>query len=247
MKMTAREEAAANAVALSRTTMNRTAIRVDEALYPRNKETRQLASEYAEAKRAGAKFPPIRVDQHGRLIDGMHRLLADDLNGVTQIEVERVKVKDDAEFFRLAATANAHHGQRYTGIDYAHIVLRGRELGIPDDEIARLVYVTPGFLEEAIRDWFALNNKSEQIAIKRTIKHMRGRKLSAGQLEANSKLSGMNQGFYVNQLRLLLENDLIDTDNSKLLENLQGLQESLGNFFLGLAKKDRSRNGSKGV
>lgn len=222
-------------------TMNRAAIRVDEALYPRHDQAKQVAAQYAEAKRAGAKFPPIRVDQHGRLIDGLHRLMADDINGVTQIEVERVKVKDDNEFFKLAITANAHHGVRYTGIDYAQMVLRGREMGIPDDEIAKLVYVTPGYLEEAIRDWFALNNKSEAVALKRTIKHMRGRKLNAGQMEANKKLSGMNQGFYVNQLRLLLENDLIDTENPKLVENLQGLQEALGNFFMGLAKKNRGR------
>lgn len=225
--------------------MNRAAIRVDEVLYPRNKKSQQLASQYAEAKRAGAKFPPIKVDQHGRLIDGWHRLLADDINGVKQIEVERVKVRDDTDFFEQAMTANAHHGQRYTGIDYAHMVLRGRELGIPDDRIAQLVYVTPGFLEEAIRDWFALNSKSEQVALKRTIRHMRGRKLSTDQIAANDRLSGMNQSFYVNQLLLLLENDLVDTENPKLIEKLTMLQEALGSFFMDLAKKRKGvRNGA---
>lgn len=225
--------------------MNRAAIRVDEALYPRHDKAKQVAAQYAEAKRAGAKFPPIKVDQHGRLIDGLHRLMADDINGQTQIEVERVRVKDDAEFFKLAVTANAHHGTRYTGIDYALMVLKGREMGIPDDEIARLVYVTPGYLEEAIKDWFAINSKSEQVALKRTIRHMRGRKLTGDQIAANSKLSGMNQTFYVNQLLLLLENDLIDTDNPKLVEKLTSLQEALGNFFMGLAKKNRNKG--KGV
>lgn len=236
-----REDALREITALRRTTMKREAIRVDEDLYPRFSQDDSIKSAYAEAMRAGAEFPPVVVDQHGRLIDGVHRLGAYDINGVKVIPVERVKVKDDLDLFRRAMTANAHHGRRYTSIDYAHIVLKGRKLGLADEEIAPLVYVTPGFLEDVTRDWFALNTKKEQVAIKRTIKHMKGRKLTDDQVAANQRLGGMQPGFYINQIMLLMDNDLIDTENPKIMEKLRELQESLGRFFLGIAKKERNK------
>lgn len=234
-----KREAMEQAQNLARTTMRRDAIKVDETLYPRFGQDSNLKSSYAEAMRAHAEFPPIRVDQNGRLIDGVHRLGAYDINGVSTIPVERIRVKDDVEFFKLAMTANAHHGKRYTSIDYANIVLKGRELGLSDEEIAPLVYVTPGFLADVTRDWFALNNKKEQVALKRTIKHMRGRQLTPEQVIANKKLAGMHPTFYMNQIILLLDNDLIDTENAKQLEWLQKLQESLGQFFMKLAKRQK--------
>lgn len=230
-------KASEQVAALSRTTMKREAIRVDEELYPRYAQDENLKSSYAEAMRSGAEFPPVVVDQHGRVIDGVHRLSAYEINGVNVIPVERIKVKDDVDYFKRAMTANAHHGRRYTHIDYAHIVLKGRALGLTDEQIAPLVYVTPGFLEEVTRDWFALNGKKEQVAIKRTIKHMKGRQLTVDQVEANKKLGGMQPNFYANQIILLVENDLIDTDNTKTVSKLQELQESLAQFFMKLAKQ----------
>lgn len=227
--------------ALGRTTMKRESIKVDEALYPRYAQDASVKSSYAEAMRSGAVFPPLKVDQQGRLIDGIHRLEAYDLNGIKVIPVEREKVKDDLDFFKRAMTANAHHGRRYTHIDYANMVLRGRALGLKDEEVAKLVYVTPGFLEEVTRDWFALNGKSEQVPLKRTIRHMRGRKLTEDQLVANKRLSGMQPQFYANQVALLCDNDLIDLDNPKVLTSLQTLQESLANFSLKLAKRGKGR------
>lgn len=232
--------------ALKRSTMNREAIKIDEDLYPRYAFDRTLVSTYVEAMRTGTEFPPLKVDQNGRLIDGLHRLKAYEALDITQIPIEREKVKDDVDFFERALTANAHHGRRYTHIDYANMVLKAKELGIDNDRIAKLVYVTPGFLEEVTRDWFALNGNSERVALKRTIRHMKGRKLNKGQLEANKKLSGMQPAFYANQIVLLCDNDLIDTENTKTIEALQRCQESLANFFLGLAKRGKGKlNGAK--
>ena len=239
-KMASKARAAAEEqIKASATTIARDKIIVDETLYPRYNESPATITAYAEQMRGGAQFPPVKINQDNKLIDGKHRLEAYDLNGIKQIPFIRERTKDDVDFFRRAMTANSHHGQRYTGIDYANMVLKGRALGISDDEIAKLVYVTPGFLQEATRDWFALNSKSQQVAIKRTIRHMRGRKLTAGQVEANKKLSGMNQSFYVNQVLLLLENDLIDTDNGPLLEKLHQLQLALGKFEISWAKQQK--------
>lgn len=213
---------------------------IDESLYPRYREDRQVIASYAEAMRAGADFPPVKLDQNNRLIDGLHRFRAAELNQQSKIRFERERVKDDVDFFRRAMVANSHHGRRYTQIDYAHMVIRGREMGMKDDDIARMLFVTPGYLEEATRDWFAMNTRgTQQVPIKHSIKHMRGRRLNEGQLEANRKLSGWNQSFHVSQLLLLLNNDLIDTENEKLVASLAVLQEALGQFFMGLQKKAR--------
>jgi hypothetical protein len=46
---------------------------------------------------------------------------------------------------------------------------------------------------------------------------MRGRDLTPAQVEANGKLGGQDQAFYIRQLNLLAENDLFDLDNERSL------------------------------
>jgi hypothetical protein len=69
------------------------------------------------------------------------------------------------------------------------------------------------------------NRRAEPIALKQTIRHMAGENLTAEQVAANDKLSGMNQMFYVNQLVTLIENALLDTGNAELMARLQHLAD----------------------
>ena len=57
----------------------------------------------------------------------------------------------------------------------------------------------------------------------------------------------MHPTFYCNQLILLMDNDLIDLDNTKVMEGFQRLQESLANFQLKVAKRQRVRSNGQGV
>lgn len=217
-----------------------TKIVMDQSLYARYKGGRAVASQYAEQMDAGAEFPPLIVDQRMRLIDGWHRLQAWKNRGMKKVPVELVRVKDDADFFKRALTANAAHGERYTHIDYAHMVLRGRELGIPETKIAELVHVTPGFLDVIVRDWFGYNGSGQAIALKSTIKHMRGQTLTSDQIVANGKLSGMRPDFYMNQVMLLLDNNLLDPENAKYGERLNELEESIRLYRLAQKKRRRA-------
>jgi hypothetical protein len=70
-----------------------------------------------------------------------------------------------------------------------------------------------------------------QIPLKRTLHHMAGQSLSKTQVEAQEKLGGMDQGFYVNQLIVLIENDLVDTGNAKLMQNIVKLAALLGKLL----------------
>jgi hypothetical protein len=67
--------------------------------------------------------------------------------------------------------------------------------------------------------------------IKRTIAWKAGSKLTKGQVDANRQLSGMNQQFYVNQILLLMDNDLIDPSDLLMLERLKLLHERLTQFL----------------
>lgn len=227
------------------TTLKRERIHVDETVYPRYREDRSVINHYAESMGAGAEFPAIEIDQTGSVIDGVHRLRAYDMLGVTAIPVVRKTVKSQAEFFALALEANAHHGKQFTQIDYANMVMKGRELGLSSDLIAKIVHVTPGFLNTVTKDWFAKSPSGAAIPLKRTLAHMGGKTLTEEQVLANKKAGGWPAGFYVTQVRNLIENDLINTEDNKVMTNLEQLQESLRLFFMGRAKAMRARSNGK--
>ena len=60
---------------------------------------------------------------------------------------------------------------------------------------------------------------------------MSGRTITSEQQEANGKLSGMQQAFYANQLIILIESNLLDTENKELMIRLEKLAELLEPMF----------------
>lgn len=225
-------------------TVKLAALKRDDLIYPRFRVDKATVSRYVESMDSGSKFPPILVDQDMRVLDGIHRLEAYTRRQTETVDVEVVRVRNDSEFFKKSLEVNSSHGHPFTQIDYAHMILKGRELGVDERTIAELVHVTPGYLEEATRGWFARNNEGKLIPLKRTIQHMAGQKLTADQIEANRKLGGWGATFYVNQINMLLENDLINTEHNGTMEALKTLQENLRLFFMGQEKHARARKAS---
>jgi DNA modification methylase/ParB-like chromosome segregation protein Spo0J len=84
-----------------------------------------VVDEYAEAMKAGAKFPPVIVFDDGRalwLADGFHRVLAAEQARLPRITAEvREGTRDDALWFALGA--NQAHGLRRTNSDKRRSVL----------------------------------------------------------------------------------------------------------------------------
>jgi len=203
----------------------------DYQFYPRSQTDEVTAGQFAEQLTLGAQFPPIQVcSKTLRVIDGFTRLRAHERIDREDIECLLVDVADDKEFFALAVAANAHHGRRYTPFDVRHIIQRSRELGIEVDRICGAAEITATRYDEIVRG-FATNRANEEVPIKNTIKHMAGRKLTKRQAEANRRLSGMNQTFYVNQIIELIEADLLDFENPALLERLKLLGDLLKNVL----------------
>jgi len=100
-------------------TLNLAAIIIDQGTQSRAEINEDAVSDYAEAMRAGAQFPPIIVFHDGTeyfLADGFHRLHATKRAGKTSIQADvRTGTLRDAMFF--SAGANGDHGARKTNAD----------------------------------------------------------------------------------------------------------------------------------
>ncbi len=86
----------------------------------------RIVAEYADAMKAGAKFPPVVVfrDTAGKhwLADGFHRVRAHELAGDAEVRAE-VSEGDRRLALLYAAGANAKHGARRTNKDKRRAVL----------------------------------------------------------------------------------------------------------------------------
>lgn len=86
----------------------------------RNYQTRfalnaDTVEEYAEAMKAGEKFPPVTVVGN-RLTDGYHRVAAAEMLGMKEIEAEIIE-GDEKVALSFALSANLKHGLRRTNDD----------------------------------------------------------------------------------------------------------------------------------
>ena len=95
------------------------------------------------------------------------------------------------------------------------------QLSIDPGRLAGALSVRPSYVGElsARRTASELGTRAP-VALKRTIEHLRGRALTPAQIQANRKLGGQSQAFYANQLILIVENDLLDTEDEDLLRRL---------------------------
>lgn len=201
---------------------------VDLGVYPRQQTDSHHIAEMCVAEEAGVKFPPILIDKKTkRVADGVHRVGMWKRRGYTKIPVIEKAYKNDAELFLDAMRLNADHGRALSTYDRAHAVIVAASLGLADDAIAGALLVTVDRVNELRVNKSATTGGgalTRSVAIKRTIGHMAGRRLNKRQVEVNKKLGGMAQLFYVRQLLMLYNSNLIDTENEDLLSALQELK-----------------------
>lgn len=197
----------------------------DFDLYPRGDVDSSHVLSLVQAIEAGTTLPPvIACKKTKRIVDGFHRRRAlmryygDDVT----IPVVLKTYKSDADLYAEAMSANAAHGRRLTSVDFSRAMTKGRALGMDDATIAKCLHLTIDKVTELVIDRSARCGKIT-VPLKRTINHMAGKTLTKEQSSANDKLSGMNQSFYVNQIITLIESDLLDKSDGKLIERLRVL------------------------
>lgn len=212
----------------------------DFDLYPRAEVDSHHVSVLRAADQAGAVFPPYVIDAASkRVIDGFHRGKKDRLEHGPDCEVECIAktYRNEGEMFLDAMRYNAAHGRALTMYDRARCALRCRKFKLAITAIASALGMTPAALK-AIGEGRTASVRSakdadegHEVALKRTIAHMSGRTITSEQQEANGKLSGMQQAFYANQLIILIESNLLDTENKELMIRLEKLAELLEPMF----------------
>jgi hypothetical protein len=207
-------------------------------LYPRRVVDGQHVHYLREAIRAGATLPPLVVWRKGnQLVDGFHRHAAYKAEGIEEVEAVEKDYANEKTAFLDSIRFNACHGRRLDSCDRTHCLLRSEELHIEPTLLASAMNITVDALGELRATKVGQMRATPaggpglEIPLKHTIRHMAGRTLTKDQAEANQGLGGMNQLFYVNQVLLLIENGLVDTDNERLEEGLRHLAESLNKYL----------------
>jgi hypothetical protein len=201
----------------------------DFDLYPRQRINTIHVRALMDAEEGGAEIPPILIDTKSkRIADGFHRatakrrLYGDD----AEIMVVKKRYRNEQDLLLDAIRLNADHGLHMDPCDRARAIILAVNLNIDADAVASALHVSVDKVNELKVNKTARTD-GITVAIKNTIKHKRGQKLTRKQVEANTKLGGMNQAFYANQLITLIEANLLDTNDDRLMTRLQILHDLL--------------------
>jgi len=209
---------------------------MDYDLYPRVAIDTTHVAAMREAYRGGVHFPPIVADAASkRITDGFHRTRVwfHELGQDAEVAVILKPYKNDAEMFLDAMRLNAAHGKNLSPFDRARCAMRCRKYRIGMQQVAAAlgmsVATIKGIAEGRVATSSTPNkaNVNEEVVLKRTIQHMSGKTLTQNQEKANERLSGMQQIFYVNQVLLLVENNLLDLENESLMIAITKLGEAI--------------------
>lgn len=204
----------------------------DFDLYPRNNVDSQNVRTIINAIIAGAEIPPIIICKKSkRVVDGFHRRRAYLQHFGTDAEIEVIEktYKDDGALFLDSMRYNAGHGARLDPCDRTHCVIVAERLGLSLDAVAGALHMPVGRLGALKADRTATSG-GLAVALKRTVHNFAGKELTERQTQANEKLSGMNQVFYVNQVIELIESDMLERESDDLfvrLKHLHGLLDEL--------------------
>jgi hypothetical protein len=132
-------------------------ISVDWTINARATVRRETILEYAEALKAGARFPPVIVffdDTVFWLADGFHRYLAYEIAGIADIPVE-IRLGTPRAASLYSAAANRLHGLRPTRSDRRKAVIRMLEdpewTLWSDQQIASLCGTAPNIVRDLRR------------------------------------------------------------------------------------------------
>lgn len=209
---------------------------VDEAFYPRTGIDDTHVSDLVRALKSGAELPPIVANKRTLVvIDGVHRLnalrrhLGD--GDEVMVRVELRAYKDDAEAFLDAVALNSQHGKKLDRQDQARIVLRLRELNVPDQTISVTLHVPQQQIDQlAVR--IVISPSGEAIPAKRGIPPMLfGKPMTAEQIEAMRHVRSAEAGRLCQELYSLLKNDLVDRTNANVLAKMRILQDAINDFL----------------
>lgn len=209
---------------------------LDFNLYPRHRVDDTHVLHIREAYRAGAELPPVVIDKTSkRATDGFHRVTATlkEFGEDASIMAEVRDYPDEAAMLLDAMLMNSGHGNNLSPFDRVRCITLAEEFKIDTESIAKALRTSPDNIESLRITRTARKSSGAITPIKAGLGHLAGRKLSKRQQVGNERLGGMSQPtFYVNQVILLIESNLLNAENVKLLERLAHLRDLLNGLDL---------------
>lgn len=208
----------------------------EREFYPRSEHCPnwQTVYQYIQAMKSKSEFPPIIVGQEGNIysiIDGVTRFEASKRLKRTEIYGYVIDLPKD-KWYELSVNLNITNGQRFSPFEVSSIILKFRKLKYPDAKIAQIVRIPIVNIQKLLLGKVAKvqigNNVTrngkpifEDRSIKNVIGHLAGAEVSEDIIQAQSSMYGWSQVDLIAELRSLLEKDLIDFSNIKIVENLR--------------------------
>ena len=202
----------------------------DLTVYPRHTVDDTHIRELVRALEAGHTLPPVIAELGTRRqVDGIHRTAAvlRHFGADAEIEVQWRTYASDADLLEEAIRLNAGHGRRLAPYDKARCIALAEDIGLTPDRTAAAMGMTVERMDDLRLRKTAIGPGAGLIPIKATSVPYAGRPMSAAQVTGNHRAGGMGQTFYVNQVINLIESDLLDTSNARLMERLAHLMALL--------------------
>ena len=210
-------------------------VKFDKRIYPRNGIEDQNVREIARAYEAGIPVPPIVVDKKTKIcIDGRHRIKAAKKLGINKLPAELIAFPDKAAMLEEAVRLNIH-GRPLTTYDKAHCTILAESVGLDDERLRVALGTTVEHLKQLQTRKIGIDSVGNKMPLKATMNHMAlsrtTKRFTKAQEAGHAKATGMAQRVYINQVRNMIENKMIDKENDKLIESLEGLRDLLINFL----------------
>jgi hypothetical protein len=209
----------------------------DMNLYPREHVNAQTISDYTEAMRAGAVFPPIVADKKSRrIVDGWKRTAAAlrFAGPGALVEVEFRTYSDEGALLLDAIRLNALHGESLKHQDWYRCVILCEQLKISDSKIVGALNITM----EKFRAISAQRvHRDEEgtaiVAAKNSSLHLisQGKSITSRQVTALAHVGGVSQTAIINQVIRLIEGRLLNKSDERSMSALEKLYGLLQGIF----------------
>lgn len=199
---------------------------LDWSLYPRNEVDSTNRSRLKAAVQSGAVLPPIVVDDKSlRVVDGFHRyhVYRYLYSPEQEIEVIARTYGSEKEMRADAIRSNVVHGKPLSPLDYAYVISKfGGEFST--EEFAEIMQQPEDRIERIITERIGTSPKGEPVVLKRQMRSLAGKKLTAKQMDANEHASGIwSHVAVINQLIRLIESGVLDRTDALVMERLEKL------------------------
>jgi hypothetical protein len=206
----------------------------DKNLYPRTDIFWQVIYDYMQSMKTGIEFPPIILAVYNKkkyLVDGKHRVEAHRKLKLKNIKAEVFFGWSKKKIFEEAVKRNIAHGRVLSPYEKRKIALKLRKWKYPNEDISKIVQIPLDKLNNFIAQRL-INTITGDTIVKSGISHLAGTKVKdVPELEYDQQhIKTQSQESLLKQLIFLLENDLIDKNNPKIIKLLEELKNYIISF-----------------